>query len=320
MNRLRLTPLVVLITTLCGYHTSLGLKPNSPVKILSGNLNERITLHCGGPQSVHILDASYGNPSVDHFLIKKSPSDAPHTLPVVQMLCEGKPSCDIPVNDETFKILSLIKDFHKLVVKYTCTSEALEEFPTYNVKARRGGDNTWDVQFEAEAAKEDLYLHVEDVNALCEKPLLRKKYIDVNEAEKECNSLSNCVFIIFNSDGYTLCESSSYTNATVQRNSKIYVKMSYISGRLPHNYEVFPNVQGVCEKKDVVFEMNSALRLEELYEKCREVDCDYFTMSTANGVKGLPKSFRNYAWFCKGFPKYVSHEGFIFGKNNKRGE
>ncbi|KMZ85531.1 hypothetical protein PVBG_02217 [Plasmodium vivax Brazil I] len=230
MNRLRLTPLVVLITTLCGYHTSLGLKPNSPVKILSGNLNERITLHCGGPQSVHILDASYGNPSVDHFLIKKSPSDAPHTLPVVQMLCEGKPSCDIPVNDETFKILSLIKDFHKLVVKYTCTSEALEEFPTYNVKARRGGDNTWDVQFEAEAAKEDLYLHVEDVNALCEKPLLRKKYIDVNEAEKECNSLSNCVFIIFNSDGYTLCESSSYTNATVQRNSKIYVKMSYSKG------------------------------------------------------------------------------------------
>ncbi|GAB67789.1 hypothetical protein PCYB_123550 [Plasmodium cynomolgi strain B] len=289
MNRVRLIPLVVLITTLCSY-TSLCLKPNDEiengaVKIISGNLKERITLHCGGAQSIHILDASYGNPSVDHFLIKKNPSDAPHTLPVVQMLCEGKPSCDIPVNDETFKILSMIKDFHKLVVKYTCTSDALEAFPM------------------CEAVKEELYLHVEDINALCEKPLLRKKYIDVNEAEKECNALSNCVFIIFNYDGYTLCESSSYKNATVQRNSKIYIKMSCISGRLPNNYEVFPNVQGVCEKKDVLFEMNSALRLDDLYEKCREVDCDYFTMSTANGVKGVPKSFRNYAWgFAKGSP------------------
>ncbi|SBT41255.1 conserved Plasmodium protein, unknown function [Plasmodium ovale wallikeri] len=44
---------------------------NGDLKILIGTLNDTITLNCGHGQSIHILDASYGNPSIDHFLIKK---------------------------------------------------------------------------------------------------------------------------------------------------------------------------------------------------------------------------------------------------------
>ncbi|SCO93777.1 conserved Plasmodium protein, unknown function [Plasmodium malariae] len=287
------------------------------LKILIGNLNESIKLNCELSKTIHILDASYGNPSVDNFLIKKSSLDAPHTLPVVQMMCEGKENCDINVNNETFKILSLIKDFHKLVIKYSCVSFKRKSFPSYKIKAKRGNDNTWNIEFQGEASNKELYLHVHDINAICEKPLLKKKYIDVNEAEQECNTIKKCVYIIFNIDGYTLCESPFYKDATIQKNAKIYIKMSYISGNIPENYDVFPNFQGVCEKNEVMYEMDAALSLEDVYKKCKEINCDYFTMSTANGVKGASKNFRNYAWFCKGFPKYVSHEGFIFGKNNK---
>ncbi|GAW82291.1 hypothetical protein, conserved [Plasmodium gonderi] len=322
MNDLRIIRFIVLIITLCSYTIYCQKKKdeilNDSLKILTGKLNEKINLYCGHTQSIHILDASYGNPSVDNILIKKNSLDAPHTIPVVQMMCEGKHSCEIHVNDETFKILSVIKDFHKLIIKYVCKSTELKTFPAYNVKARRGGDNIWNVEFQDETLNKERYLHVNDISAICEKPLLKKKYVHINEAEHECNNLINCVFIVFNYDTYTLCESSSYKNAIVQKNSRIYIKMSYISGHLPQNYGVFPNVQGVCEKNNVLYEINSAFNLDDIYEKCKEINCDYFTMSTANGLKGASKKFRNHAWFCKGYPKYVSHEGFIFGKNNKK--
>ncbi|CRH01125.1 conserved Plasmodium protein, unknown function [Plasmodium relictum] len=321
MNYLTFFNSFALIIALCN-HTAKCLRKkeilNGNLKILIGNLNETITLNCDSYKSIHILDASYGNPSVDKFLIKKDSLDAPHTLPVVQMICEGRTNCDININNETFKILSLIKDFHKLIVKYSCVSIKLKTFPLYKIKSKRGNNYTWNVEFEAsEISNKGLYLHVNDVNATCEAPLLKKKYVDVNEAEQECNNLNNCVFVIFNNDGYTLCESSFYKNTIIQKNSKIYIKMSYINGNIPRNFEVSPNIQGVCETNEIIYEMDTALNLDDIYKKCKEIECDYFTMSTANGVKGASKNFRNYAWFCKGFPKYVSHEGFIFGKNNK---
>ncbi|SCP05487.1 conserved Plasmodium protein, unknown function [Plasmodium ovale] len=321
MNYLTLINFFVLIVVLCTYIAKCLKKKeeilNGDLKILIGTLNDTIALNCEHGQSIHILDASYGNPSIDHFLIKKDSLDAPHTLPIVQMMCEGKENCDLRVNNETFKILSLIKDFRKLAIKYYCAPFKLPPFPPYKVKAKRGDDQTWSVEFQGEGQNKELYLHVNEINATCEKPLLKRKYVDINEAEYECNNLSNCVYIIFNNDGYTLCESSSYKNATIRKNAKIYIKMSYIEGSIPNKYEVLPNVQGVCEGHDVIYEMDAALSLDEIYDKCAETRCDYFTLSTANGVRGASKKFRNHAWFCKGFPKYVSHEGFIFGKNNK---
>ncbi|CRG94996.1 conserved Plasmodium protein, unknown function [Plasmodium gallinaceum] len=311
----------VLIITMCNNSIKCLKKKeilNGDLKILIGNLNETITLNCDNYKSIHILDASYGNPSIDKFLIKKDSLDAPHTLPVVQMICEGRTNCDININNDTFKILSLIKDFHKFIVKYSCVSTKLKTFPSYKIKSKRGDNYTWNIEFEAdEISNKGIYLHVNDVNATCDSPLLKKNYLDVNEAEQECNSLNSCVFIIFNNDGYILCESSFYKNTVIQKNAKIYIKMSYIHGNLPKNFEVFPNLQGVCETSEIIYEKDEAMNLDDIYKKCKEIECDYFTMSTANGVKGASKNFRNHAWFCKGFPKYVSHEGFIFGKNNK---
>ncbi|KYN97067.1 hypothetical protein PGSY75_1327100 [Plasmodium gaboni] len=323
MDYFRVINLFVLIITFSYYTIIVScLKKkeeikNGDIKIITSDLNEIVTLSCEDEKSIHIFDASYGNPTLDKLFIKKNSFDAPHTLPVIQMICEGKKNCDIKVNNETFKILSLITDFHKLLIKYTCVSSNLEPFPSYKVKAKRGNDYTWNVEFQGETLNKETYLHVNNINATCEEPLVKKTYVDINEAEYECNNMKNCVYVIFNNDGYTLCASLSYKNATIQNNSKIYIKMFYINGNIPSNFEVFPNIQGVCEKDEIIYEMETVLNLDDIYKKCKEVDCDYFTMSTSNGIKGASKSFRNYAWFCKGFPKYVSHEGFLFGKNYK---
>ncbi|SCM08728.1 conserved Plasmodium protein, unknown function [Plasmodium chabaudi chabaudi] len=320
MNYLTLITIFVSIVLLyeykikCLYAKEETLKGN--LKILSGNINENITLKCDQGEFIHILDASYGNPNIDNFLIKKNSLDAPHTLPVVQMLCEGKEICDMNVTNDTFRILSIIKDFHRLIIKYSCVSLKPKQIPSYNIKAKRGDNKIWNVEFQGEELNKNLYLHVNNINAICDTPLLKKNYVGIDEAKFECNNISSCVYIIFNNDGYTLCESSSYKNATVQKNSKIYIKMSYINGNIPDNYEVVPNIQGVCEKNEIIYEMESVLRVDDVYEKCKEINCDYFTLSTANGLKGVSRNFRNHAWLCKGFPKYVSHEGFIFGKNN----
>lgn len=290
---------------------------NSNIKIVSSSKDETASLACENSKSIHILDASYGNPSLENMLIKKDPLDAPHTLPVVQMLCEGKNQCDIKVTNETFKILSLIKEFHKFLVKYICISEKIPTFPEYNIISKRGDDNTWNIEFSKDEKYKEDYLHINNLNGTCDDPIQTKNYIDVNEAIQECNNLSNCVFIILNTDGYILCQSSYYKNAMLEKGSKIYIKISRIAGRIPSNYEIYPNIQGVCEKEDILSEMENVMKLDDVYPKCDEIQCDYFTMSTAHGVKGASKTFRNHVWFCKGYPKYVSHDGFIFGKNNK---
>ncbi|VUC57810.1 conserved protein, unknown function [Plasmodium berghei ANKA] len=247
------------------------------LKILSGNINEKITLKCEQGEFIHILDASYGNPKIDNFLIKKNPLDAPHTLPVVQMLCEGKENCDMNVTNDTFRILSIIKDFHRLIIKYSCILSKPKQIPLYNIKATRGDNKIWNVEFQGEELNKNLYLHVNNINAICDTPLLKKNYVDIDEAKFECDTINNCVYIIFNNGGYTLCESPSYKNATIQKNSKIYIKMSYINGNIPDNYEIVPNIQGVCEKNEIIYEMKSVLRVDEVYEKCKEINCDYFT-------------------------------------------
>lgn len=288
------------------------------LKILSGNMNETITLKCENSKNIHILDASYGKPTVDHFLIKKNIADVPHTLPVVQMLCEGKNSCEIVINNQTFKILTLITDFKKFIVKYSCLSEKLKSAPQYTVTSKRGSDRTWSIEFSPESeGTTELYLHVNNINASCEEPIIKKNYSDVNEAVQECNNLESCVFIILNKEGYILCKSSNYKNAVIENGSRIYIKISHIAGNVPSNFEVLPNIQGVCEKEEIVHELENVLKLDDVYQSCEQVGCDYFTMSTANGVKGASKTFRNHVWFCKGFPKYVAHDGFIFVKNNK---
>lgn len=289
---------------------------NSNIKIVSSLKNETASLSCEDSKSIHILDSSYGNPSLENMLIKKDPLDAPHTLPVVQMLCEGKNQCEIKVTNETFKILSLIKEFHKFLVKYSCVSEKIPTIPQYNVISKRAEDNTWNIEFTQDEKYKEHYLHVNDLNGSCDEPIQTKEYIDVNEATQECNNLPNCMFIIFNTNGYTLCQSSYYKNAMLEKGSKIYIKISRIAGNIPSNYEVYANIQGVCEKEDILYEMNNVIKLDDVYKTCDEVKCDYFTMSTAHGVKGASKTFRNHVWLCKGYPKYVSHDGFIFGKNN----
>ncbi|CAD2101652.1 conserved Plasmodium protein, unknown function [Plasmodium vinckei lentum] len=319
MNYLTLITIFVSIVLLCEYKIKClygkeeTLKGN--LKILSGNINENITLKCEQGEFIHILDASYGNPNIDNFLIKKNSLDAPHTLPVVQMLCEGKEICDMNVTNDTFRILSIIKDFHRLIIKYSCVSLKPKQIPSYNIKAKRGDNKIWNVEFQGEELNKNLYLHVNNINAICDTPLLKKNYVGIDEAKFECNNISNCVYIIFNNDGYTLCESSSYKNAIVQKNSKIYIKMSYsntpkimynnftyicktknldtifykyfttVNGNIPDNYEVVPNVQGVCEKNEIIYEMDSVLRVDDVYEKCKEINCDYFTLSTANGFE-----------------------------------
>lgn len=70
--------LFVLIITLSNYTIIVScLKKkeeikNGDIKIITSDLNETVTLSCDDEKSIHIFDASYGNPTLDKLLIKKS--------------------------------------------------------------------------------------------------------------------------------------------------------------------------------------------------------------------------------------------------------
>ncbi|GFE54046.1 hypothetical protein BaOVIS_014500 [Babesia ovis] len=138
------------------------------------------------------------------------------------------------------------------------------------------------------------------------------------EALLECAHDAHCCFVAVDElDAHTegpglsrLCSSCHLNNAREMKGARVSIKGEKIFGNIKKAFDITLNKQGICENEELLGEMSPVLSFTAAARECERRKCDYFTMSTLEGIDHIPGTV-NKAWFCSGTPKNVQADGFI---------
>ncbi|ORM41988.1 uncharacterized protein BXIN_1058 [Babesia sp. Xinjiang] len=173
------------------------------------------------------------------------------------------------------------------------------------------------------SAINSIFLHINNVTVDCSEHSGRK--IPYQDALIECAHDGQCCYVVVEEvDAHAegpglslLCTSCELRNARTVKDARISIKGDQILGNTAKAFDISWNRQGICEHEQLLGELSSVESFTAAARECERKKCDYFTMSTLEGIVGVPGT-ANKAWFCSGSPKNVHADGFITATRKRR--
>ncbi|KAK1936469.1 hypothetical protein X943_003683 [Babesia divergens] len=173
------------------------------------------------------------------------------------------------------------------------------------------------------AAIDSSFLHINNVTVDCLKD--RNKHMPYRDAIAECANDAQCCFVVVEEfDAHLedygrsrLCYSCTLSGPRAMENARISIKGERLIGNASEDFDIRLNRQAICERGQLLGSMEPVISFSNAAKECDRTNCDYFTMSTLEGVPDYPGNV-NKAWFCSGTSKSVPQDGFITVTRKKR--